>query len=53
MTVVNVGADREAADFREQLIETFNPHEITMTDCSPVLGAHVGPGTVGVAFVIV
>jgi len=50
MAVINVAAAREAALFRDQLAEVFAPVEIMMTDCSPVLGAHVGPGTVGVAF---
>lgn len=53
MAVVNVAAAQEAALFHQQLVENFNPVEILMTDCSPVLGAHVGPGTVGVAFYFV
>jgi fatty acid-binding protein DegV len=33
-------------------LSRFQPVEIYETDCSPVLGAHVGPGTVGVAFYV-
>lgn len=50
MAVVNVAAAEEAQDFRRQLEERFQPLEMLFTDCSPVLGAHVGPGTVGVAY---
>lgn len=50
MAVVNVAAEQEAAQFQQQLVQTFHPEEILATDCSPVLGAHVGPGTVGVAY---
>ncbi len=52
MTVINVAAVEEATQFRKELMEVFNPLEMLMTDCSPVLGAHVGPGTVGVAYQI-
>lgn len=50
MAVVNVAAAQEAEDFRRQLEERFQPAEMISTDCSPVLGAHVGPGTIGVAY---
>ena len=50
MAVINVAVTQEAALFRDQLADIFAPVELIMTDCSPVLGAHVGPGTVGVAF---
>lgn len=50
MAVVNVAAKEEASRFKEILVERFHPAEILMVDCSPVLGAHVGPGTVGLAY---
>jgi fatty acid-binding protein DegV len=28
----------------------FHPVELLVTECGPVIGAHGGPGTVGVAF---
>lgn len=52
MTVVNVAARPEAAEFKAELIERFHPVEVLEADVSPVLGAHVGPGTVGVAYYI-
>ncbi|HEX7976310.1 MAG TPA: DegV family protein [Anaerolineales bacterium] len=52
MTVVNVAAPQEALELKAELLERFHPVEILETDVSPVLGAHVGPGTVGVAYYI-
>lgn len=50
MTVINVAAPQEAARFKQQLVQRFHPVEIMDTECSPAIGAHAGPGTVGVAF---
>ena len=50
MAVINVAAKQEAARFKQQLVQRFHPVEIMDTECSPVIGAHAGPGTVGVAF---
>jgi len=50
MAVINVAAQQEAARFKQELVQRFHPVEIMDTECSPVIGAHAGPGTVGVAF---
>lgn len=50
MAVVNIAAPEEAADFKAQLEARFRPVEMIAVECSPVVGAHAGPGTVGVAF---
>ena len=50
MAVLNVAAPDQAAVLKEQLAIAFQPVEIMVTECSPVVGAHAGPGTVGVAF---
>jgi DegV family protein with EDD domain len=50
MAVLHVAAPQEAAEFREELITRFHPVEMIETECGPVVGAHAGPGTVGVAF---
>jgi DegV family protein with EDD domain len=52
MSVLNVAALEEAARVRDELIARFNPVEISITEASPVIGAHVGPGTVGVSFFV-
>ena len=50
MTVFHAAAREEAARLREQLEARFHPVEMIETDCSPVMGAHGGPGMVGVVF---
>ena len=50
MAVLNIAAKEEAADLAAQLRERFRPEEMLEVECSPVVGAHAGPGTVGVAF---
>jgi DegV family protein with EDD domain len=50
MAVLDVASPEEAAEFIEQLTARFQPVEMLKVECSPVIGAHAGPGTVGVAF---
>lgn len=50
MAVINVAATAEAQALKVELEERFHPVEIMSTEVSPVIGAHAGPGTVGVAF---
>jgi fatty acid-binding protein DegV len=52
MTVFHAAAREEAARLREQLEARFHPVEMIETDCSPVMGAHGGPGMVGVVFYV-
>lgn len=52
MSVLNVAAPETAARFMEQLEARFHPVEMIETECGPVVGAHAGPGTVGVAFYV-
>jgi DegV family protein with EDD domain len=50
MGVLNVAAPDEAESLRQELEERFRPVEMLMTEASPAIGAHAGPGAVGVAF---
>jgi DegV family protein with EDD domain len=50
MAVLHVAAPDEAVQLAEQLEERFKPVELIRAECGPVIGTHVGPGTVGVAF---
>ncbi len=50
MGVVNIAAEKEAAKLRDELVARFNPPEMYLADISPVIGAHTGPGTVGVVW---
>ena len=48
--VVSAKAAESALDLLNQIKSHFDPIEILVADLSPVLGTHVGPGTVGVAY---
>jgi DegV family protein with EDD domain len=52
MSIINVAAREEATDFGAELIARFQPVEVLEVECSPAIGAHAGPGTVGVAFYV-
>jgi len=52
MTVFHAAVREEAARLKEQLEARFHPVEMIETDCSPVMGAHGGPGMVGVVFYV-
>jgi DegV family protein with EDD domain len=52
MAVLHVSAPAEAASFRAKIVARFNPVEMIESECGPVIGAHVGPGTLGVAFYV-
>jgi DegV family protein with EDD domain len=52
MAMLHVAAAEEAARFREQLEALFHPLEMINAECGPVVGTHVGPGTVGVAYYV-
>ena len=52
MAVINVAALEEARALRDDLVARYNPVEVSITDVSPAIGAHAGPGTVGVAFYV-
>jgi DegV family protein with EDD domain len=52
MSVINVAALEEARALRDDLVSRYHPVEISITDVSPAIGAHAGPGTVGVAFYV-
>ena len=50
MAVINALAQEDAANLMEVIQRRFNPIELIKADMSPVIGTHVGPGTVGVAW---
>jgi len=51
MGVVSAAAQESASHLLKKIEKHFNPEEVLMANLSPVLGTHVGPGTVGVAYV--
>ena len=48
--IMHAAAPEEAAIFRDKVQEVLNPSDIMLSELSPVLGAHAGPGLVGLAF---
>ncbi len=52
MSVIHMAAVEEARALRDDLASRYHPVEITINDVSPAIGAHAGPGTVGVAFYV-
>lgn len=52
MSVLHVAAPEEAAQLAQQLQARYEPAELIQAECGPVVGAHAGPGTVGVAFYV-
>lgn len=52
MAVLHANAPDVAQELVNDLRSRVNPQEILVSDVSPVIGTHVGPGTVGVAYTI-
>jgi DegV family protein with EDD domain len=52
LAVVHVAAPEEASQFRTELDARFEAVECIESECGPVIGAHVGPGTVAVAYYV-
>jgi DegV family protein with EDD domain len=48
--VIHANAPDEGARLQKQVSERFPHVELYQSELSPVIGTHVGPGTVGVAF---
>jgi len=49
-TVIHASAPDEAQKIYDSVKERLNPDEIWITPLSPVVGAHVGPGAVGLIY---
>lgn len=48
--VVHVDCLEEANQLRELVVKRFDPSTVHVSDVSPVVGTHVGPGALGLAF---
>ena len=48
--LMHAAAPEEAARFAEKVQERFNCRELLTTEFTPVMGAHSGPGVVGIAY---
>jgi len=48
--VIHALAEKEAGSICDEVRQRLNPAELLLTEMSPVVGAHVGPGTVGIVY---
>ena len=49
-TVIHADARANAERFRQEIASTFKCKELFISECSPVMGAHTGPGLLRIAF---
>jgi fatty acid-binding protein DegV len=52
LSVLHANAASQADQLMSVLVQRFHPAETIMTEISPVIGTHTGPGTIGVAYLI-
>lgn len=50
LAVIHAAAPAEAAKIKAKLTEMYPGQEVWVSDMTPVIGTHVGPGAVGIAF---
>ncbi len=50
LAVVHVGADEDIDWFTDQAHERLRPSDLLTSALTPVIGAHSGPGTIGIMF---
>lgn len=49
MAVIHSNVPEMAQDLKEEVLATFSPEEIYISELSPAIGTHVGPGTLAIA----
>jgi len=50
VNIMHAGVPLEAQELRERIAGKFAISELYVSEFSPVMGAHTGPGLIGVAF---
>lgn len=50
VAVMQADAAHEAEELRQRVAQQFNCRELLVTEFTPVMGAHAGPGLLGLAF---
>ncbi len=48
--IIHAGAPQDADRIREQILAAVQPQELLVNELTPVLGANVGPGVVGMGY---
>lgn len=51
LAVIHAQAAQQAVELQDVLAKTFHSDQILMSETGPVLGTHVGPGAVGIAWI--
>ena len=49
MAIIHSNVPESAQKLKEEVLESFSPQEIYITELSPAIGTHVGPGTLAIA----
>jgi DegV family protein with EDD domain len=50
VAVLHAGVPEEAEELRNRIAAEFRCHELLVTELTPVMGAHTGPGVLGIVF---
>jgi fatty acid-binding protein DegV len=50
VAILHADAREEAETLRRTIADRFDCDELYVTELTPVMGAHTGPGVLGVAF---
>jgi DegV family protein with EDD domain len=50
VAILHAGIPEEAEELRQRVAEQFNCDELYVTELTPVMGAHTGPGVLGIVF---
>jgi DegV family protein with EDD domain len=50
VAVMQADAAQEAEELKQRVAQQFNCRELLVTEFTPVMGAHAGPGLLGIAF---
>ncbi len=50
LAIGHINAEEKAREVMEQIIPMLEPEEVLFTTVSPVVGTHVGPGGIGIAY---
>ena len=51
VSIIHADAHNEAEKLRQTIKDRFNTTELFVSELSPAIGTHTGPGTVGLAFI--
>jgi DegV family protein with EDD domain len=50
VAILHAGIPEEAEELRQRIVQEFNCDELYVTELTPVMGAHTGPGVLGIVF---